>query len=237
MGEYILDFGTIIATLSLLWSIVNTVKQAKSSKKMLEYKKEVDKNNATIKNIELNYEKDKNVISDLATKCMVLPYLNLEINKSRIYLVRETSNNEEEGYPQFFIELKFRNVGTATATNINLIPLKKESVLYGYIDTENYNNFHVINQFMEPNLLCVQDTASRIITIDFDKYSKVVSEKIPNRYINSISFKVGYEDITGRKYYQYCRVSYDVEIRNGEIKSKYPITQDYNVSQPKEIKD
>lgn len=49
---------------------------------MLEYKKEVDKNNATLKNIELNYEKDKNVISDLATKWMVLPYLNLEINKT-----------------------------------------------------------------------------------------------------------------------------------------------------------
>lgn len=50
---------------------------------MLEYKKEVDKNNATLKNIELNYEKDKNVISDLATKWMVLPYLNLEINKKQ----------------------------------------------------------------------------------------------------------------------------------------------------------
>lgn len=135
MGEYILDFGTIIATLSLLWSIFNTVKQSKSSKKMLEYKKEVDKNNATLKNIELNYEKDKNVISDLATKCMVLPYLNLKINKGRIYLVGETFNNEDEGYPQFFIELKFRNVETATATNINLLPLKKESDLYGYIDT------------------------------------------------------------------------------------------------------
>lgn len=55
---------------------------------------------------------------------------------------------------------------------------------------------------MEPNLLCVQDTASCIITIDFDKYSKVVSEKILNRYISSISFKIGYEDIIGRKYYQ-----------------------------------
>lgn len=59
---------------------------------------------------------------------------------------------------------------------------------------------------MEPNLLCVQDTASCIITIDFDKYSKVVLKKISNRYINSIFFKVGYEDITGRKYYQDCKV-------------------------------
>lgn len=226
MGEYILDFGTIIATLSLLWSIFNTVKQSKSSKKMLEYKKEVDKNNATLKNIELNYEKDKNVISDLTTKCMVLPYLNLKINKGRIYLVRETSNNEDEGYPQFFIGLKFRNVETATATHINLLPLKKNLI---YMD--------ILIQCMEPNLLCVQDTASCIITIDFDKYSKVVSHKIPNRYINSISFKIGYEDITDRKYYQDCRILYDVEIRNGEIKSKYPITQDYNVSQPKEIKN
>ena len=128
MGEYILNFGTIIAILSLLWSMFNTAKQSKSSKKMLEYKKRVDKNNATLKNIELNYEKDKNVISDLATKCMVLSYLNLEINKSRIYLVRETSNNGDEGYPQFCIELKFRNVGTATATNINLMPLKKNLI-------------------------------------------------------------------------------------------------------------
>lgn len=101
---------------------------------MLEYKKEVDKNNATLKNIELNYEKDKNVISDLATKWMVLPYLNLEINKSRIYSTGETSNIKGK-YPQFFIGLKFRNVETATATNINLLPLKKESDLYGYIDT------------------------------------------------------------------------------------------------------
>lgn len=82
-----MNFGTIIATLSLLWSIFNTVKQSKSSKKMLKYKKEVDKNNATLKNIELNYEKDKNVISDLATKCMVLPYLNLEMLGLRQLLI------------------------------------------------------------------------------------------------------------------------------------------------------
>ena len=43
---------------------------------------------------------------------------------------------------------------------------------------------------MEPNLLCVQDTASCIITIDFDKYSKVVLKKISNRYINSIFLKL-----------------------------------------------
>lgn len=127
---------------------------------------------------------------------------------------------------------KFGNVRATTATNINLMPLKE-----GYIDTENYDNFHVINQFMEPNLLCVQDTASCIITIDFDKYSKVVLKKMPNKYINSIFFKVGYENITGREYYQDCKVSYDVEIRNGKIMSKYPITQDYNVFPPKEIKE
>lgn len=46
--------------------------------------------------------------------------------------MREISNNEDEGYPQFFIELKFRNVGTATATNINLMPLKKNLI---YMET------------------------------------------------------------------------------------------------------
>lgn len=229
-----MNLGNILGT---LLSVFNNVKQSKSSKKKMEYKKEVDKNNVALKNIELNNEKYQNKIIEAVAATMVLPNLALDINKSRIYLTRENSNSKGK-YPQFFIELKFRNIGKGSAVNVvNLLPLKKESVLYGYIDTEHYNNFHVINQFMEPNSLLEKDTASCIITIDFDKYSKVVSEKIPNRYIYSISFKVGYEDITGRKYYQDCRVSYDVEIRNGEIKSKYPITQDYSVFSPKEIKD
>ncbi|QTQ39310.1 hypothetical protein [Lactobacillus taiwanensis] len=229
--------STIIAGISLVWTIFNSVNQSKSSKKILEYKKEVDKSNVTLKNIELKYEKAQNVISEMATKCMVLPYLNLDINKSRIYLMGETANIEGKEYPQFFIKLKFKNVGTATAANINLMPLKKEPNLNEYIDTEYSSNFHVVYQFMEPNSLFVNDTASCIITIDFDKYSKDVSRKRSTKYNNSISFKVRYTDITGRKYYQAYTLVYDVEIHNGKISNKYPLTQNYTVYPPKEIKD
>lgn len=204
--------STIIAGISLVWTIFNSVNQSKSSKKILEYKKEVDKSNVTLKNIELKYEKAQNVISEMATKCMVLPYLNLDINKSRIYLMGETAN-------------------------INLMPLKKEPNLNEYIDTEYSSNFHVVYQFIEPNSLFVNDTASCIITIDFDKYSKDVSRKRSTKYNNSISFKVRYTDITGRKYYQAYTLVYDVEIRNGKISNKYPLTQNYTVYPPKEIKD
>ena len=90
---------------------------------------------------------------------------------------------------------------------------------------------------MEPNSLFVNDTASCIITINFDKYSKDVSMKCSTKYSNSISFKVRYTDLTGRKYYQAYTLVYDVEIRNGKISNKYPLTQNYTISSPKEIKD
>lgn len=41
--------STIIARISLVWTIFNSVNQSKSSKKILEYKKEVDKSNNVIK--------------------------------------------------------------------------------------------------------------------------------------------------------------------------------------------
>lgn len=57
------------------------------------------------------------------------------------------------------------------------------------------------------------------------------------RYSTSISFKVGYEDTHRKKYYQVYTLLYDVEIRNGKISNKYPLTQNYTVYPPKEFKD
>lgn len=176
-------------------------------------------------------------MSTKTANSILLPYLNLDIDKSRIYLTDKKIESKGKIYPQFFIELKFNNIGKGPATNIQLLPLKKESGLYGYIETEYYDNFHVISQFMDPYSLSVDHIASCEITIDFDKYSKVVPAKSSTRYINSIFFKVGYEDIYGKKYYQTYTLLYDVEIRNGKISNKYPLTQNYTVYPPKEFKD
>ena len=223
--------------LGLSLSIFNNIKQSKSSKKELKHKKIVDEKKLSLKKKELECEEFQNEMSTKTANSMFLPYLNLDIDKSRIYLTDKKIESKGKIYPQFFIELKFNNIGKGPATNIQLLPLKKESGLYGYIETEYYDNFHVISQFMEPHVVSVRDTASCKITIDFDKYSKVVPAKSSTRYINSIFFKVGYEDIRGKKYYQEYTILYDVEIRNGKISNKYPLTQNYTVSPPKEIKD
>lgn len=56
----------------------------------MEYKKEVVKNNATLKKIELNNEKSQNEITEKLAVTMLLPYLELDINKSRNYVTGET---------------------------------------------------------------------------------------------------------------------------------------------------
>lgn len=65
----------------------------------MEYKKEVDKNNVALKNIELNNEKYQNKIIETVAATTVLPNLALDINKSRIYLTRESSNSKGK-YPK-----------------------------------------------------------------------------------------------------------------------------------------
>ena len=114
---------------------------------------------------------------------------------------------------------------------------KKKPNLNEYIDTEYSSNFHVVYQFMEPNSLFVNDTASCIKLSILTSILKMYREKDLLNITNSISFKVRYIDITGRKYYQAYTLVYDVEIRNGKISNKYPLTQNYTVYPPKEIKD
>lgn len=203
----------------------------------MEHKKIVDEKKLSLKKKELECEEFQNEMSKKIVNSMFLPYLDLDINKSRIYLKGKKIESKGKIYPQFFIKLKFKNIGKGPATNIQLMSLKKESDLYGYIKTEYYDNFHIISQFMDPYSLSVDHVASCEITIDFDKYSKVVPVKSFTRYSNSISFKIGYEDIDGKKYYQTYTLLYDVEIRNGKISNRFPLTQNYTVYPPKEFKD
>ncbi len=100
-----MNLGNILGT---LLSVFNNVEQSKSSKKKMEYKKEVDKNNAALKKIELNNEKYQNEITEKLAATMLLPYLELDINKSRNYVTGETPNIKGK-YPQFFSETPLKN--------------------------------------------------------------------------------------------------------------------------------
>lgn len=72
--------------LDLFLSIFNNIKQSKSSKKELEHKKIVDEKKLSLKKKELECEEFQNEMSTKTANSMFLPYLNLDIDKSRIYL-------------------------------------------------------------------------------------------------------------------------------------------------------